>query len=267
MSNRGPLNDREIRFLSENKAYYGIPTIKLSGVQDLTKIERSRLSIEMLAYLSKEVVKDLFALNAGDSMECPEHSMHFYCEERPAEDPPLLVSPFLASSLKDVRVEVGYGKGPSRGLSSYGYDITLGNRFSLARPAAGIVYIDTVEPEMESITVDVPDGDFIVLNPGNLLLGHCLEKIHMPRDVVAVCMAKSTLARLGLRAEVTPIEPGWRGHITVELTNMTAYPIHVRPGIGIMQVMFMRGEPADVCYADRDGKYQDQPAEPVAPRF
>ena len=88
----------------------------------------------------------------------------------------------------------------------------------------------------------------------------------MRREVTAICMPKSTLARIGLCASITPIESGWSGYITIEMYNQTDYPIRVHAGMGIMQLLFSEGEPCNVSYADRSGKHQNQPAVPIVAR-
>lgn len=94
-----------------------------------------------------------------------------------------------------------------------------------------------------------------------------MERLKLPRDVSAICMEKSTLARVGLTCTVTPLEAEWSGYITLELHNKTPYAIRLTPGMGICQVQFFKGDrPCAVSYEDRNGKYQDQPPHPVLPR-
>jgi dCTP deaminase len=80
----------------------------------------------------------------------------------------------------------------------------------------------------------------------------------MPDDVIAICVGKSTYARLGLFVNITPLEAGWRGQLTIELTNSASLPVRVYAGMGIAQLLFFEGERPKVTYADRKGKYQDQ---------
>ena len=99
---------------------------------------------------------------------------------------------------------------------------------------------------------------FMVIQPNSIVLGHSVETFHMPDTVTAVCVGKSTFARLGLFVNITPLEAGWRGNLTIELTNSTPLPMRVYVDMGIAQLLFFEGERPDVTYADRKGKYQDQ---------
>jgi dCTP deaminase len=99
--------------------------------------------------------------------------------------------------------------------------------------------------------VEVPPGDF--------LLGELVEYIEMPEDVVGIAVGKSTYARVGLIANVTPLEPGWKGYLTVELSNTGKRPVLIYPGEGILQVVFHRAQTRpETTYADKGGKYQNQ---------
>ncbi len=168
-------------------------------------------------------------------------------------------------------------KHPSYGQSSYGYDIRLGRKFKLMTPQNATVsvfdifhetpIIDTRSGVPEECWEDI-EADSIVIPPSGCVLGYSLEHIRTPRDVEIICMAKSSIARVFLQACVTPIESGWSGHVTIEMHNPTPYPIRVHAGDGIMQMLFFKGDqPCEVSYADRNGKYQNQPAEPVPSRM
>lgn len=126
-----------------------------------------------------------------------------------------------------------------------------------------IDYIDVCNFDDECV-VELLDVDSIIIPPHSFILGHSEERVCMPRDVTAVCMGKSTIARAGIIVTVTPIECGWSGYITLEITNTTGIPVKLQTGIGITQLQFFQSdEQCEVSYSDRAGKYQDQPKEPV----
>jgi len=104
------------------------------------------------------------------------------------------------------------------------------------------------------MTADWP----IDVEPHGFLLARTLEYFRVPDDVFALCFAKSTYARCGLVLGVTPLEPGWEGHVTLELSNTTHLPITIYPEEGICQFVFFKGERPAVTYGDRGGKYQGQ---------
>ena len=159
----------------------------------------------------------------------------------------------------------------SRGLSSFGYDLSLGNVFKTLKvmekmPGVGH-FIDPCNFNKDLlVTTRVEDDGIFVMDPGACVLAVTRERIRIPRDVLVVCMQKSTIARAFLEVTVTPAEPEWEGYLTLELHNKTTFPIHLTPGMGISQMLFFQGDPCDVSYADRGGKYQHQPAEPVPSR-
>jgi dCTP deaminase len=101
-------------------------------------------------------------------------------------------------------------------------------------------------------------ADEFVLRPREFVLAHTIETLDMPRDCLGLVKDKSSLARCGLTVQNTVLEPGWRGQITLEIYNNGPRPVLLRAGQGIAQVIFERGEPCLVSYADRQGKYQDQ---------
>ncbi len=106
--------------------------------------------------------------------------------------------------------------------------------------------------------VDV-DGDFCLIPPNSFALAETVEYLEIPRNVIAICVGKSTYARCGIIVNVTPLEPEWRGKITLEISNTTPLPAKIYANEGIAQILFLRAE--EVCqtsYADKKGKYQDQ---------
>lgn len=197
------------------------------------------------------------------------------CVQNAPEKP--LISPFIASSFKhlditDATRQQVKAKCPSFGLSSYGYDIRPGRHWSVLKHVPGRI-VSTIEesgPEFlkPADYLENIEADFIDIPPGGCALGVSMERMAMPDNVTAVCMAKSTLARLFLEAAVTPLEASWSGFITLEFFNKSPNTIRLYAGVGVMQICFhVSNERCMVSYEDRGGKYQDQPAVPVPGTF
>jgi dCTP deaminase len=144
----------------------------------------------------------------------------------------------------------------SYGLSSNGYDARLAGEF--ARPDDGGV-MDPKKPAAANwVHVERPTGSAVHIPPHGFVLARTVEYFKIPDDVFVICLGKSTYARNGLIVNVTPLEPGWEGHVTLELSNTTNLPSVVYVGEGIAQFVFFRGERPAVSYGDRNGKYQGQ---------
>jgi dCTP deaminase len=144
----------------------------------------------------------------------------------------------------------------SSGVSSYGYDVRVGRHFKVFTNAR-CALVDPKNFDPNSF-VDI-DGDFCLIPPNSFALGETVEYLEIPRDIIAVCVGKSTYARCGIIVNVTPLEPEWRGKITLEISNTTPLPAKIYANEGIAQILFLRTEA--VCrtsYADKKGKYQDQ---------
>lgn len=159
-----------------------------------------------------------------------------------------MISPFC-----DDNVGVGV---VSYGLSSYGYDIRVADEFKIFTNIGGTV----VDPKNfdEKNVVDFK-GDVCIVPPNSFALARTIEYFKMPRDVLAICLGKSTYARCGIIVNVTPFEPGFEGHITIEISNTTPLPAKIYANEGIAQVLFLQGdEECEVSYADKKGKYQSQ---------
>lgn len=143
----------------------------------------------------------------------------------------------------------------SSGTSSFGYDIRC----------APVFYVFTninstlVDPKNfnEKNFVKV-EGDEIIIPPNSFILGHSLEYLKVPDDVLVVVLGKSTLARCGCNVLATPLEPGWEGHITMEFANTTPLPMKFYANEGCAQLLFLHGSRPDQTYRDRGGKYQKQ---------
>lgn len=144
----------------------------------------------------------------------------------------------------------------SYGRSSFGYDVKMANKFKVfTNINSGI--IDPKSPCEKTMVGQ--EGDFVIIPPNSYILGHTVEYFRIPRDVMVICVGKSTYARSGAIVNVTPIEPGFEGQVVIEISNSTNLPMKVYANEGIAQFMFFLGEqPCEVSYGDRQGKYQGQ---------
>jgi dCTP deaminase len=144
----------------------------------------------------------------------------------------------------------------SYGLSSYGYDIRVADEFKVFTNINSTV-VDPKNFDNRSF-VDVK-ADVCIIPPNSFALAKTVEYFRIPRDVLTVCVGKSTYARCGLIVNVTPFEPEWEGYVTLEISNTTPLPAKVYANEGISQVLFFQSdETCDVSYADKKGKYQRQ---------
>ena len=166
-----------------------------------------------------------------------------------------MIQPFITKQIREL-----LGKPViSFGLSSFGYDIRLGWDFLLPTPSHDYEFLDPkISQAFRWKPVTAKPGDPTILPAGHFLLAESLETFTMPNDVIGTVLGKSTYARCGLIVNVTPLEPGWKGVLTLELHNATHHNILLYPGEGIAQVLFSRGNTPAVSYADRNGKYQEQ---------
>lgn len=144
----------------------------------------------------------------------------------------------------------------SYGLSSYGYDMRVADEFRIFTN----VYNTVVDPKNFSPDSMVEfQGDICIIPPNSFVLARSIEYFRVPRGVLCICLGKSTYARSGLVVNVTPFEPEWEGHVTIEISNTTPLPAKIYANEGISQVLFLEGdEVCEVSYADRKGKYQGQ---------
>lgn len=162
-----------------------------------------------------------------------------------------MISPFCEQ-------QINTGKVISYGVSSYGYDVRCANEFKI------FTNINTaiVDPKKFDPTsfVDVK-ADVCIIPPNSFVLAHTVEYFKIPRDVLTICLGKSTYARCGIIVNVTPLEPEWEGHVTLEFSNTTPLPAKIYANEGVAQVLFLGSDFNDGCeisYADRKGKYQGQ---------
>lgn len=147
----------------------------------------------------------------------------------------------------------------SYGLSSFGYDCRLDKEFKLQRNDLDrtSTILDVKKNPTQNFYNQTWEDNFVIL-PGEYVLGQTMEEFSMPEDVLAICLGKSTYARAGIVLNTTPAEPGWRGHLTLEIFNAGKFPVKLYVGEGICQMIFFRGSPPHESYSSRSGKYQDQ---------
>ncbi len=150
----------------------------------------------------------------------------------------------------------------SYGVSSYGYDIRVGSVFKIFTNVNSEIVDPKHFSERSFVTVDTArsEKDHVLIPPNSFALCETVETVEIPRDYLAICVGKSTYARCGIIVNVTPIEPQWRGKITLEISNTTPLPAKIYANEGIAQLIFLKGDKTcSVSYADKQGKYQDQP--------
>lgn len=152
----------------------------------------------------------------------------------------------------------------SRGTTSYGYDVSLTEDVKLFTNLNSAV-IDPKRFDQQGclvdarICIDTDGAKYVILPPNSYLLGRTEEYFHIPRDIMVVCVGKSTYARCGAIVNTTPIEPGFHGNVVIEVSNSTPSPLKVYLNEGIAQFLFFRGDrPCITSYGDRGGKYQGQ---------
>ena len=146
----------------------------------------------------------------------------------------------------------------SYGLSSYGYDARVAREFKIFTNVDSAV----VDPkEFSSNSFVDRETDVCVIPPNSFALARTVEYFRIPRDVLVICLGKSTYARCGIIVNVTPLEPEWEGHVTLEFSNTTPLPARIYANEGVAQMLFFQASADDVCetsYKDRGGKYQGQ---------
>ena len=163
-----------------------------------------------------------------------------------------MIEPFEAGQVKlrDGNKLISYG------TSSYGYDVRCAREFKIFTNINSTI----VDPKAFDPTsfVDV-QADVCIIPPNSFALARTVEYFRIPRQVLTVCLGKSTYARCGIIVNVTPLEPEWEGQVTIEISNTTPLPAKIYAGEGICQFLFLRGEAApEVSYADKAGKYMGQ---------
>lgn len=163
-----------------------------------------------------------------------------------------MIEPFEPNLVR----EVDGRKVVSFGTSSYGYDIRCSNDFKLFTNLNSTI-VDPKNFDAKSF-VDVK-GDHCVIPPNSFALARTMEYFRIPRNVLVLCLGKSTYARCGIIVNVTPLEPEWEGHVTLEFSNTTPLPAKIYANEGVAQVIFLESdEVCETSYRDRGGKYQGQ---------
>lgn len=163
-----------------------------------------------------------------------------------------MIEPFVDGQVRYVEGE----KVISFGLSSYGYDLRVATEFKVFTNVHSLL----IDPKNfnENAFVHI-EADACIIPPNSFALARSVEYFRIPRDVLTLCVGKSTYARCGIIVNVTPFEPEWEGHVTLEISNTTPLPAKIYANEGLAQVLFYRG--AEICetsYADRGGKYMKQ---------
>jgi len=159
-----------------------------------------------------------------------------------------MISPFEETQVRKGNI--------SYGLSSFGYDARVSNEFKIFTN----VNSETVDPKNFKPTNFVTKkGPEVIIPPNSFLLSSTVEYFKIPKDVLVICLGKSTYARCGIIVNVTPLEPGWEGHVTLEFSNTTPLPAKIYANEGVAQFIFLKGnEPPETTYSDRKGKYMNQ---------
>ena len=159
-----------------------------------------------------------------------------------------MISPFEEKQMRGDKI--------SYGLSSYGYDARVSNEFKIFTN----VNSETVDPKNFKTTNFVTrKSTECIIPPNSFALASTVEYFKIPKDVLVICLGKSTYARCGIIVNVTPLEPGWEGHVTLEFSNTTPLPAKIYANEGASQFIFLKGNEApEITYADRNGKYMGQ---------
>ena len=159
-----------------------------------------------------------------------------------------MIDPFVEKQKRDGVI--------SFGLSSYGYDARVSDDFMIFTNVDNAI-VDPKDFSKQSFVER--KTDVCVIPPNSFALARTVEYFRIPKDVLVICLGKSTYARCGLIVNVTPLEPGWEGHVTLEISNTTPLPAKVYANEGVAQFLFLKGSsPCEVNYADRSGKYMGQ---------
>lgn len=163
-----------------------------------------------------------------------------------------MISPFVDQQIKKIESQ----KIISYGVSSYGYDARVSREFQI------FTNINTTIVDPKNFNEDSlvhRETDVCIIPPNSFVLARTVEYFKIPKDVLVICVGKSTYARCGIIVNVTPLEPGWEGHVTLEFSNTTPLPAKIYAGEGACQFLFFKGnEPCETSYSDRDGKYMGQ---------
>lgn len=159
-----------------------------------------------------------------------------------------MIEPFEESLV--VKGKISYG------VSSYGYDFRVADEFKIFTNVASTIVDPKNFDERSFVTVR---GEYCIIPPNSFVLARSVEYFRIPRDVLGICLGKSTYARCGIIVNVTPLEPEWEGYLTVEISNTTPLPAKIYAFEGIAQLIFLKAnEPCEISYSQRKGKYMRQ---------
>ncbi|KKP22601.1 MAG: Deoxycytidine triphosphate deaminase [candidate division TM6 bacterium GW2011_GWF2_28_16] len=165
-----------------------------------------------------------------------------------------MIEPFQETQVR--YINEGKTKVVSYGLSSYGYDLRVADEFKIFTNVLSSV-VDPKQFDANSF-VNIK-SDVCIVPPNSFALARSVEYFKIPENVLTICLGKSTYARCGIIVNVTPFEPGWEGHVTLEISNTTPLPAKIYANEGLAQVIFFKGEEqCSVTYAQRGGKYMKQ---------
>jgi dCTP deaminase len=161
-----------------------------------------------------------------------------------------MIEPFVDGQVREGAI--------SYGVSSYGYDMRVAPEFRIFTNVLSVI----VDPKHFDARSFVEfDGEVCIVPPNSFALARSVEYFRIPRNVLTICVGKSTYARCGIITNVTPFEPEWEGHVTLEISNTTPLPAKIYANEGICQVLFFEADDDDICqtsYGDKKGKYQKQ---------
>ena len=159
-----------------------------------------------------------------------------------------MISPFEDKQVREGKI--------SYGLSSFGYDARVSEEFKIFTN----VNSEIVDPkDFKSTNFVTKNGPVCIIPPNSFALARTVEHFKIPKNVLVICLGKSTYARCGIIVNVTPLEPGWEGYVTLEFSNTTPLPAKIYANEGVAQFIFLKGnETPEVTYADRNGKYMGQ---------
>ena len=159
-----------------------------------------------------------------------------------------MISPFEDKQVRGTKI--------SYGLSSFGYDARVSNEFKIFTN----VNSEIIDPKnFKQNNFISKNGEECIIPPNSFVLSSTVEYFKIPNNIMVICLGKSTYARCGIIVNVTPLEPSWEGHVTLELSNTTPLPAKIYANEGVAQFVFLKGnEKPDITYADRNGKYMKQ---------
>ena len=159
-----------------------------------------------------------------------------------------MISPFKDKQVRNTKI--------SYGLSSFGYDARVSNEFKIFTN----INSEIIDPKnFKQNNFISKNGEECIIPPNSFVLSSTVEYFKIPNDIMVICLGKSTYARCGIIVNVTPLEPSWEGHVTLEFSNTTPLPAKIYANEGVAQFVFLKGnEKPDITYADRNGKYMKQ---------